>query len=735
MTGPPKPEPPKSAHSPRILRDSLTPVAIGDFVCLDAQIAAADHGFDLTCFFAAAPDRAGERQDRDFAGLVGIHRLGDSADRPFVSTANLAARVENVTLSLAGHSASCPAFAGGAGPFDGADVILGQRHRESAAAVQDWLMFHAAVHGASAAIVLNTGDTLDEVDLVRVTGMSHVLLLDCAGFGPKAPEVLYRLALSRYLRQAAGGAVVDVCDLIQPPADGRTCFSVARDQPDGRLPLQGRAVYPWRIRKGASPVFGDHICTPLGSGFNQVRVCFSQKMIAKSQIWTIDLAPDLSPTSGRDSDTGGVFDRHMCLSQPDKAPQQLIDKKTLFEDAGLVARATGFFDFKPVRAPVVDAAPSAMTAARSATGRTAIVTCMRNEGPFILEWLAYHRMIGVDDILVYTNDCTDGTDRLLDLLADRGLVVRRDNPFQDMGLAPQHAALTVASDEPVIRDADYVIGMDVDEFINIHIGQGHLRDLYGAVPDANMISMTWRLFGNSDEAGFKDAPVISRFTRCAPHYIRRPHQAWGFKTVMRNVGLFKSLGVHRPRGLVRAKAMQVNWVNGSGEPMPQAFLKTGWRSGKDSYGYDLVTLNHYAVRDAESFLVKRDRGRVNHTGRDQGQAYWFRMNNNARNDTSIQRHLPGLQTALSALLDDPEISAAHLACVDAHVARIRALRAEPVFDDLYQALVSARFMALSRMHHHFGMNVFLTGPQVIPDTVFDPALPEGFFFNCARPDG
>ena len=57
---------------------------------------------------------------------------------------------------------------------------------------------------------------------------------------------------------------------------------------------------------------------------------------------------------------------------------------------------------------------------------------MKNEGPFILEWIAYHLAIGVDDFLIYTNDCTDGTDEFLDILQDRGLVQHRINPFRQM---------------------------------------------------------------------------------------------------------------------------------------------------------------------------------------------------------------------------------------------------------------------------------------------------------------
>ena len=50
--------------------------------------------------------------------------------------------------------------------------------------------------------------------------------------------------------------------------------------------------------------------------------------------------------------------------------------------------------------------------------RITAVTCVKNEGPFLLEWIAFHRVIGVTDFLFYSNDCTDATDRLLDQLED-----------------------------------------------------------------------------------------------------------------------------------------------------------------------------------------------------------------------------------------------------------------------------------------------------------------------------
>ncbi len=46
-----------------------------------------------------------------------------------------------------------------------------------------------------------------------------------------------------------------------------------------------------------------------------------------------------------------------------------------------------------------------------------LVSAMRNEGPFLLEWIAYHRVIGVDRIVVVSNGSTDGSDELCTALA------------------------------------------------------------------------------------------------------------------------------------------------------------------------------------------------------------------------------------------------------------------------------------------------------------------------------
>ena len=100
--------------------------------------------------------------------------------------------------------------------------------------------------------------------------------------------------------------------------------------------------------------------------------------------------------------------------------------------------------------------------------RITAVTCVKNEGPFLLEWIAYNRLIGVTDFLFYSNDCTDGTDALLDALAARCGVTHLPNPAQ--GRAYQMEALKDCAHQPIVQQADWLWIADVDEFLNIHVG-------------------------------------------------------------------------------------------------------------------------------------------------------------------------------------------------------------------------------------------------------------------------
>ena len=139
------------------------------------------------------------------------------------------------------------------------------------------------------------------------------------------------------------------------------------------------------------------------------------------------------------------------------------------------------------------------------------ITCVKNEGPFLLEWVAFNRIIGVTDFLIYSNDCDDGTAELLDGLASAGLVAHLPNPAK--GRKYQVEALRDARRQKIAKDADWVWIADVDEFLNIHAGDGQISDLIAACDDPQGISISHQHFSDCGIEEFADKPVIAQFDR------------------------------------------------------------------------------------------------------------------------------------------------------------------------------------------------------------------------------
>ncbi|MHA6323489.1 glycosyltransferase family 2 protein [Roseivivax sp. CAU 1753] len=337
------------------------------------------------------------------------------------------------------------------------------------------------------------------------------------------------------------------------------------------------------------------------------------------------------------------------------------------------------------------------------TGRV-IVGCMKNEAPYILEWVAYHRAIGVDNFLIYTNGCEDQTAEILDRLDAMGIVEHRNNDAWK-GNSPQQFALNRALKEPVVTQSDWIIHIDVDEFINVRCGDGTLDDFFARVPEATNVAMTWRLFGHSGVTQLSDAFVIDQFDQCAPRFCPKPHTVWGYKTMFRNIGAYQKLSCHRPNKLVEGAEAQVRWVNGSGQDMTAEALKNGWRSSKKSIGYDLLQLNHYALRSAESFLIKRQRGRALHVDRSIGLNYWIRMDWSGARDITIKRNTPRLRAEYDRLIADPELAALHKTGQDWHRRKAEELHGMPEFEDLYQQALHLNLTEMERVAYALALDM------------------------------
>jgi hypothetical protein len=291
----------------------------------------------------------------------------------------------------------------------------------------------------------------------------------------------------------------------------------------------------------------------------------------------------------------------------------------------------------------------------------ALVSCMRNEGIHVLEWLAYHRMIGFGPVVICTNDCTDGSDTLLDALMQAGVLTHLANPVAP-GTPPQLAGIARAMAHLATTKVDWLAHLDSDEFLNIAPGAAPVQTLLARVGDAHVIALPWRLFGDNGHSIWP-GETLPAFTACEaaidPATVK-------FKSLFQ-FRAFASASDHMPtRPLVAAPRA----ANAAGEGLSSAVLRGLPRSRYrpiDTAIRGGAVINHYAIRSTDVFLLKdaRGRGMGPPSGKYRLGSKWHtRANLNEVEDRSILARWPEVAEELARLRALPGVAQAEAACRD-----------------------------------------------------------------------
>lgn len=311
--------------------------------------------------------------------------------------------------------------------------------------------------------------------------------------------------------------------------------------------------------------------------------------------------------------------------------------------------------------------------------RYSLVATLKDEGPYVLEWLAYYHVIGYNHFHISANDCSDGTDRILQMLSDHGLITYNDNTQALEGEPPdpQRRAYFRARKDKQVHGADLALIADGDEFLNIHTGDGTMADLVMQTGGFDVLSCPWHVFGNSGQIEYRDRLVIKQFDQTARPMHPPNAKFWAIKSIFKPKQT-KWFGVHRPFLLPRHTQKRINtkWLNGSGDDITDAMLGRGWRFTRPTYGDALVQMNHYMVRSSEAFLMKRLRGTANSSEQDRiSFEYFQQFNCNDKKDTTIKRHTDAVADQMQRWFDDMVgLRDLHKGAVQHHKKQIRNVR-------------------------------------------------------------
>lgn len=299
--------------------------------------------------------------------------------------------------------------------------------------------------------------------------------------------------------------------------------------------------------------------------------------------------------------------------------------------------------------------------------KAGLFSCVKDEGPFILEWIAYHQLIGFDRFLIYSNDSTDGTTELLDSMMNAGHIV---HVIQDLNKddKPQHVAADKAYGHPEFNGVDWLMWLDTDEFLYCNTPSNRLKELVENV-DADGICVNWLIFGDSGHEAWQPGLITSRFTRRGEDSFSRNVM---FKTLFRKSHYIRGFGIHRPFLQPSVRQLGGFFVNAAHQRMHDDFYRSGrfnrhamGDAPRDLISHDAAAICHYAVKTRDSFELKRRRGQgtkpigdSNRSSRFRDQ-YWTIYNQNTIKDHRMMRFAEQIKNRIAFYLSDPRVYEAH----------------------------------------------------------------------------
>jgi hypothetical protein len=227
-----------------------------------------------------------------------------------------------------------------------------------------------------------------------------------------------------------------------------------------------------------------------------------------------------------------------------------------------------------------------------------LVLIIKNEARYLVEWIEYHRILGVDHILVFDNGSTDSLRSILSSYEKYGLVTLVDWPNligapeqrRRSGWLEQDTAYACAV-RMLAGRARWIGCLDIDEFVVFEGGARRYLPTFLDSFGEPMVTLFWRLFGTSGIEKQVDGLVIEQF-------IKRAHDQ---KERLTKVFVRPDY-VHR---ILNAHQFSV------GEYRMNSFTTAAQKTfGSESLvaSFKGASIHHYHTRSREEFTEKVRRG-------------------------------------------------------------------------------------------------------------------------------
>jgi hypothetical protein len=272
-----------------------------------------------------------------------------------------------------------------------------------------------------------------------------------------------------------------------------------------------------------------------------------------------------------------------------------------------------------------------------------ICAVYRDEGPYLREWIEFHRLVGVERFYLYDNRSSDDHRAVLAPYVEAGVVVPHDWP----AILPPHVVVGEAAQCAVYQDcilrhgseSRWIAFLDLDEFLFSPTGAA-LPELLREYEQWPGVGINWAQFGTSGHDSMPDGLVTENYVRRAEaRGYNRPIKCVVDPSRVRNFCLAHFFMFNGEPGVVVDENHQPVTAS-PGSPL----------SMTDEVSFEKLRVNHYATKSAAEYREKLARVRVdNGQPRDltEGQVKRLLEATDAVEDRTIQMYLPQLRDALA----------------------------------------------------------------------------------------
>lgn len=252
--------------------------------------------------------------------------------------------------------------------------------------------------------------------------------------------------------------------------------------------------------------------------------------------------------------------------------------------------------------------------------KIALCGIFKNEAPYIIEWIAHHRLMGIKYFIIANNDSTDESELILSKLQKKGYV----NYFNFS--APPNQPPQLLAYKKIIdlysKKYDWMGFIDADEFIvNYSSSENFIDKLFEFHVDEEIgsVVLNWAVYGSNGAIYYEDKPVTQRFFRRAlPDFSVNHHYKTFFKT-----SCLISVGSN-PHFFEIDKEKKIVHINGDlvlnhdiGKGLSQSIIWSPFR------------INHYVIKSKEEFLLKKlPNGSAASMGRKKGVNFFLSHDKN-----------------------------------------------------------------------------------------------------------